>query len=392
MKFQGITIAVPKEIMPGERRVALIPETTTRFVEQGARVLIEKWAGKGSFIEDSDYLNAGAEIIEDPVELYAKAGILLKVKEPLFRENLNTHEAELIPDNRILVCFLHPAHKTNHEAVRILSRKGITSFTLDGIPRISAAQKMDPLTTMSTAAGYKAVIIAANHLMRFIPMMPTAFGVIQPARVLVVGVGVAGLQAIATAKRLGARVKALDIRPEAKEQAQSLGAELVPFDVPLDLAVGKGGYACRLPEEWYRREREALLPHLAECDAAILTALVPGEEAPILIDEVMVKSMRKGSCIVDIAVDQGGNCRLTRCGQEYAYDGITISGIANIPASLAIDSTWMFAQNALHFLDYIIRDGTVYTDTSDQIIGGTLVTIDQRIVHRGTLLSMKTEE
>ena len=392
MNFQGITIAVPKEIMPGERRVAVTPETVKLFIEQGARVLIETGAGAGSYIEDNQYSSAGAVIAETPTELFAKADILLKVKEPRYNDNLNIHEAELITDKGILVCFLHPAHRVNHETVQILARKWVTSFTLDGIPRISSAQRMDPLTTMSTAAGYKAVIIAANQLLRFIPMMPTAFGVIQPAKFLVVGVGVAGLQAIATAKRLGAKVKALDIRPEAREQALSLGAELVPFEVPLEIAVGKGGYACHLPEEWYSKEREALKPHLQDCDAVILSALVPGEEAPMLVDEAMVKTMKKGSCIVDIAVDQGGNCELTHCGQEYTYKGITICGIANIPASLAIDSTWMFAQNALHFLNHIVREGKISTDSSDPIISGTLVTVDKRIVHRGTRLSMKLEE
>ncbi len=391
MQFREITIAVPKEIMPGERRVAVTAETVKLFTEQGAKVLIETGAGAGSYIEDSQYRNAGAIMTEQVAELYAKADIILKVKEPRFNERLNLNEAELIPDRGILVCFLHPANRANHETVQILARKGVTSFTLDGIPRISSAQRMDPLTTMSTVAGYKAVIIAANQLLRFIPMMPTAFGVIQPAKFVVVGVGVAGLQAIATAKRLGAKVKALDIRPEAREQVLSLGAELIPFEIPLELAVEKGGYACRLPEEWYIKEREALRPHLQDCDAMILSALVPGEEAPMLVDESMVKMMKKGSCIVDIAVDQGGNCELTQCGQEYTYEGITISGIANIPASLAIDSTWMFAQNVLHFLNHVVSEGKVITDTSDPIVGGTLVTVDNRIVHRGTLLSMKVE-
>ncbi len=391
MQFQGVTIAIPREIMPGERRVAATPETVNLLIKQGAKVVIEAGAGIGSFIEDSDYSRAGAIIMDDRAELFKQGDILLKVKEPLYCKDLDMHEAELIPDGRTLICFLHPANRANHETVRILSRKKITSFTLDGIPRISAAQRMDALTTMSTIAGYKAVIIAANRLLRFIPMMPTSLGVIQPAKIIVIGVGVAGLQAIATAKRLGAKVKALDIRPEAREQALSLGAELIPFDIPAELAVGKGGYARRLPEEWYRKEREALQPHLQDCDAAILTALVPGEEAPLLINEEMVKTMKKGSCIVDIAIDQGGNCALTRSGEEYTYEGVTISGIANIPASLAIDATWMFAQNVLHFLSHVVREGKIITDTSDPIIGGTLVTKDNQIVHRGTLLAMNLD-
>lgn len=388
MGFNGITIAIPREIMPGERRVGAVPDTVAKYVEGGARVLIESGAGEGAFFHDEDFAAAGAGIVKEARELYRQADILLKVKEPRYSDALQIHEAELIPENAKLVCFLHPAHPNNHETVRLLAERKITSFTLDGIPRISAAQQMDPLTSMSTAAGYKAVISAAYHLLRFIPMMPTALGVIQPARFLVVGVGVAGLQSIATAKRLGARVKALDIRPEANEQAKSLGAELVPFDIPAELAVGEGGYARRLPAEWYAREREVLLDHLKEADAVILTALVPGEQAPILVDEDGIRAMKKGSVVVDISVDQGGNCNITRCGEEYSFAGVTISGLANIPASLAIDSTWMFAQNVRHFLHHLVRDGKVNADPADQVVRSTLVTQDGKIVHHGTLLAM----
>jgi H+-translocating NAD(P) transhydrogenase subunit alpha len=388
MSYQGMTIAIPREIMPGERRVAAAPDTVAKFIEGGARVLIESEAGEGAFFHDEDFIAAGAEIIKDSQELYRQADILLKVKEPRFNNQLNLHEVDMLPENAYLVCFLHPAHPNNHETVNLLAKRNITSFTLDGIPRISAAQQMDPLTSMSTAAGYKAVISAANHLLRFIPMMPTALGVIQPAQFLVVGVGVAGLQSIATAKRLGAKVKALDIRPEANEQAKSLGAELIQFDIPADLAVGEGGYARRLPAEWYAKEREVLLQHLKECDAVILTALVPGEQAPILVDEEGIRTMKKGSVVVDISVDQGGNCKITRCGEEYSFEGITISGLANIPASLAIDSTWMFAQNARHFLNHLVKEGQVNIDPADQIVNSTLVTRGGKVVHHGTLLAM----
>lgn len=391
MSFQGMTIAVPREIMPGERRVAVAPDTVSKFIEGGARVIIESDAGEGSFFHNEDFSAAGAEIIADVKELYQQADILLKVKEPRFNEKLGLHEADMLTEKAFLVCFLHPAHPNNHETVKLLAKRNITSFTLDGIPRISAAQQMDPLTSMSTAAGYKAVISAAYHLPRFIPMMPTALGVIQPAQFLVVGVGVAGLQSIATAKRLGAKVRALDIRPDAKEQAMSLGAELVDFDVPAELAVGEGGYARRLPAEWYAKEREILIPHLQECDAVILTALVPGEQAPILVDEEGIRAMKKGSVVVDISVDQGGNCRITRCGEEYCFEGVTISGLANIPASVAIDSTWMFAQNARHFLNHLVKEGYVNIDPADQIVNSTLVTRDGQVVHHGTLLAMGLE-
>ncbi len=389
MSFTGITIGIPKEIMPGETRVGATPQTVGYFIEAGANVLLETGAGEKSYLDDRQYREVGAQILTSAGDIYCNSNLVLKVKEPLYNEEQGAHEAELLSEQATLVCFLHPANPLNHPTVNTLARRGITSFTLDGIPRISRAQQMDTLTSMSTIAGYRAVILGAYHLPRFIPMMPTAFGVIQPAEVLVVGVGVAGLQAIATAKRLGAKVKALDIRPEANEQAKSLGAEVIPFDLPPELALGEGGYALRLPEEWYVKERAALLPVLENIDMLILTALIPGEEAPLLVDENMVRRMKQGAVIVDIAVDQGGNCSLTHPGEEYYFNGTYIIGVQNIPAGLASDATWMFAQNARHFLQYIIKDGEIDYDPTDEIIAKSLVTRDGQIVHRGTLLAME---
>ena len=391
MQFDKIVIGIPVEIMPGEKRVAAIPGTVSKMVAAGARVLVEAGAGAGAYIEDTSFQEQGAEIITDVCEIYDQANIILKVKEPRYHDRLGKHEAELFPQNAVLISFLHPAHSVNHEGLKILAERGITGFTLDGIPRISRAQRMDSLTSMSTVAGYKAVIFAANNLGRFIPMMPTSFGIINPAQFLIVGTGVAGLQSIATAKRLGAKVKTLDIRPEANEQARSLGAENIEFDIPPELALGEGGYACRLSEEWYAREREILASHVEQSDAVILSALIPGEAAPKLVDEPMASTMKKGSVIVDVAVDQGGNCKLTRCGEEYDHGGVIISGIMNIPATLPIDATNMFAQSTYNFLDYLVEEGSVKTDTSDEIIHSTLVTHGGRIVHRGTLESMGGE-
>lgn len=392
MHFDKVVVGIPCEIMPGEKRVAAVPDTVGKIIATGAEVLIESGAGLKAYIDDSEFAAKGAKIVTSVQELYSKANVILKVKEPRFHEELGKHEAELFSENSILLGFLHPAHSVNHEALKILAKRGITSFTLDGIPRISRAQQMDALTSMSTVAGYKAVIFAANHLGRFIPMMPTSFGIIQPAQFLVIGTGVAGLQSIATAKRLGAKVKTLDIRPEANEQARSLGAENVEFDVPQEFAVGDGGYARRLPEEWYEKERELLLPHVEQSDAIILTALIPGEVAPTIINEEMLAKMKKGSVIVDVAVDQGGNCSLTRCGEEYSYNGITISGIMNVPATLPIDATNMFAQSLYNFFAYIVQDKEIKTDRSDEIIESTLVTHKGSIIHRGTLLAMDAEE
>ncbi len=391
MHLDRVIIGVPREVMPGEKRVAAVPDTVEKMVASGARVLIESGAGAGAYIDDEKYIEKGAEIVSDVRDIYSQANLILKVKEPRHHEELDRHEAELFPENCVLICFLHPAHSVNHEGLKILARRGITSFTLDGIPRISRAQQMDTLTSMSTVAGYKAVIFAANHLGRFIPMMPTSFGIIQPAQFLVIGTGVAGLQSIATAKRLGAKVKTLDIRPEANEQSRSLGAENVDFEVPQELAIGEGGYARRLPEEWYERERELLLPHVEQSDAIILTALIPGEVAPIIINEKMIGNMKKGSVIIDVAVDQGGNCSLTRCGEEYKHEGITISGIMNVPATLPVDATNMFAQSLNNFLGYILQENTIKTDSSDEIIQSTMVTHEGSIVHHGTLKAMEME-
>ncbi len=388
MDCKGMTFGILKEILPGERRVAVTPETARELIEKGARVLVETGAGKGAFFKDPQYSENGAEIISDAGTIYEKSDVFLKVKEPVFNDELGKHEAELLPPNSALVSFLHPANPANHDMVNLLAERGITSYTLDGIPRISRAQKMDVLTAMSTVAGYKAVTLAADRLLRFIPMMPTAFGVINPAQFLVIGTGVAGLQAVGTARRMGAKVKSLDIRSEANDQAKSLGAEVLPFKIPRRHASGKGGYAKRLTEKWYKKEREEIKKHLENVDVLILTALVPGEEAPMLVDREMVEMMKNGSVIVDVAIDQGGNCELTQAGKNHVFNNITINGIKNIPASLSIDSTWMFSASLKQFLDYIMKDGKPSTCTEDEIIRGTLVTHEGAVVHSGTLKAM----
>ncbi len=388
MNLDGVTIGIPKEIMPGERRVAVIPDTVKKFVEAGAKLLLESGAGHRSFYDDEDYRRTGAEIVQDVKKLHEASDIIIKVKEPQYNDELQEHEIDLYPEKSVLVSFLHPANRDNHAMVEQLAERNVTSYTLDGIPRISRAQHMDTLTSMSTAAGYKAVIMAAGNLPSFVPMMPTSFGVLPPAQFLIVGAGVAGLQAIATAKRLGAKAKAVDIREEANEQASSVGAEVIPFEVPPDLAMAEGGYARRLPEDWYRKERELLAPHVQESEVVILTALIQGEEAPVLIDKEMVENMKKGSVIIDIAIDQGGNCALSRVGEEYSHDGVLISAIQNIPASLSVDSTSMFAQNVFNFINYIAAEGKINDDLNDEVIQGTLVTKDYKILHKGTLSAM----
>ncbi|AFV12940.1 NAD(P) transhydrogenase subunit alpha, part 1 [Thermacetogenium phaeum DSM 12270] len=389
MQFKGLAVGVPKEIMHGERRVAAIPETVKKLVDGGARVLVESGAGALAYIEDEEYRRAGAELIRDVEELYAAADIVMKVKEPLFNETKGKHEVEMMHKGQLLVTFIHPAAPPNHQMVKDLAAKGVVSLTLDGIPRISRAQSMDALTSMSTVAGYKGVLMAANRMAKFMPMTGTAVGVIQPATVLVIGTGVAGLQAIATAKRLGAVVYAVDIRPDAVEQAKSLGAKIVETGVPAEVAVGKGGYANHLPEEWLLKEREAIQEAVKKADIIILTALVPGKVAPVLITEEMVKSMKPGSVIIDIAIDQGGNCALTVGGEVKEFYGVSIDGTKNIPGMVPVSSTWMFAHNIYNFVAYLVKDGRVVLDPDDEIIASSLVTRDGKVVHAGALEAMR---
>lgn len=385
MKFRSLTIGIPKEIMLGERRVAAIPETVKKMTDEGAVVLVEAGAGAGAFFNDEQYVAAGATIVADVEELYQRSDVILKVKEPKFNEAKNKHEVEMMKPGQYLITFLHPASPANHEMVKKLAAQGVIALTLDGIPRISRAQSMDALTSMSTVAGYKGLLMAVDALPKFVCMMATAVGMIPPAKVLVVGTGVAGLQAVATAKRLGAVVNALDIRPDACEQAKSLGAKVIDFVVPPEIAIGEGGYAKKLPDEWLNKEREALRPYVADADIVILTALIPGKVAPILVTQEMVDQMRPGSVIVDIAIDQGGNCELTKAGEVINYRGITINGIQNIPGMVPTSSTDMFAKNIYNLVSYLVQDGVITLDRSDEIVAKSLVTIDGQIVHAGTL-------
>lgn len=388
MQFKGLTFGIPKEIMPGEKRVAAIPETVEKLVAGRATVLVEKGAGEGAYFMDDDYRKAGARIVEDVAVIYAESDVVLKAKEPLFNSEKNKHEVEMMPRGQVLVTFLHPAAPDNHEMVRKLAEQGVTSLTLDGIPRISRAQAMDALTSMSTVAGYKSVLMAANRIAKFLPMIGSAVGMIQPANVLVLGTGVAGLQAVATAKRLGAVVSAVDIRPDAAEHAKSLGAKIIDTGVPAEVAIGEGGYARHLPQEWLLKEREAIAEAVARADIIIATALVPGRQAPVLLTEKMVQSMSPGSAIVDVAVDQGGNCELTAGGEIIEKYGVSIDGTKNIPGLVPASSTQMLAKNIYNYISYFIKDGKIELDLEDEIIASSIVTKDGALLHAGTKEAM----
>lgn len=381
-------IGIPKEIMHDEGRVSAIPETVKKMVADGATVLVERGAGKGSFYSDEEYKAAGAELVDDVADVYARADVILKVKEPLFNEAKGVHEVDMMKKGQYLITFIHPASPVNHEMVKNLAAKGVISITLDGIPRISRAQNMDALTSMSTCAGYKGIMLAANDLAKFVPQIFCAVGMIKPANVMVLGTGVGGLQAIATAKRLGAVVYAADIRPDAAEQAKSLGSKVIDLGVPASEAVGEGGYAKRISDEWLEKERAVIAEHIKDMDIVFCSALIPGKLAPILITEDMVKSMKAGSVIVDISIDQGGNCAITTPGERDVKHGVVLEGIKNIPGMLPTSSTWMFANNIYNLLKFLAKGGEMALDMNDVIVQSSLVTIDGEIVHKGAKEAM----
>ena len=381
-------IGIPKEIMHDEARVAATPDSVKKYVADGHKVLVEKGAGIGALHTDEAYAAAGAVLCETAQQVYDEAELILKVKEPLFNEQFNKHEVDMMHKGQYLITFIHPAAPVNHQMVKNMAAAGIISMAIEGVPRISRAQSMDALTSMSTCAGYKGILMAASDLTKFSPMMPTAAGMIKPCNVLVAGVGVAGLQALATAKRLGAKTYAIDIRPAAAEQATSLGAKLVESGVDPALAIGQGGYALELPADVLAAERERIAKVLPDMDIVFLSALVPGRLAPILITEDMVKTMKPGAVIVDIAIDQGGNCAITTPGVRDVKHGVILEGIKNIPGMLAVSSTFMYAANMYNLVKYLTKDGYLKLDESDDIVSGMLTTKDGKVVHAGALAAM----
>lgn len=378
-------IGVPREIMQNEGRVAAIPETVAEMVKMGHEVMVERGAGELSLHPDEDYAQAKAEIVDRAEEVFRRADLILKVKEPQQNERLAKHEVDLLREGGDLIAFLHPASPSNLEMVERLAARRIRSFTLDSIPRTPQAKEMDALASMSTVAGYKGVIMAVDALPKFAGRVEAPVGTIPPAKILVVGVGVAGVEAMATAQKLGMDVTAYDVRREGLERARGAGVKIVDFPVPEEVTVGPDRRARPLPEEWLRKVQNALAPAVAESDVVILTALVPGETAPILVTEKMVRAMRPGSVIVDISVDQGGNCEVTRGGEVYEYHGVTVNGIKNLPGRVRTHSTLLFARNMLRFFAHVAKGGTITADRTDRIVRSTLVTCDGKIVHEGTL-------
>ena len=381
-------LGVPKEILENENRVAALPETVERYVEMGWEVHVETAAGEGALRSDQEYEKVGAIIEKDVEKLFSQSDLILKVKQPCINEKTGKQEAEMIREGAVLIAFLHPAAPSNHDIVRMLRDRNITSLTMDDIPRIPRAKKMDPLMSMSQVTGYKSVLIAANRLPKLIPEMSTSMGETKPAAFLVVGAGVVGREAIITAKRLGGIVKAVDTRVEGREAAGRLGAEVAGVDVPAQVAVGEGGKAGALPSEWLQKVRDALASLVREVDVVICSALVPGERAPVLITKEMVSEMKPGSVIVDVSVDQGGNCEATIPGEEVKLNGVTLCGRMNIPGSLPVHASWLYANNVCEYVQNLYKKGIETLDLEDEIVQHSLVTHQGNIVHKGALKAM----
>ncbi len=374
-----MNIGVPAEVWPRETRVAATPETVKKLTTGGLhRVIVQAGAGLGAAATDEAYRQAGATLAASAAEVYGQAELLLKVRAP------QPAELPLLKAGQVVIGMLNPF---DQEGLARLAGRGVTAFALEAAPRVTRAQSLDVLSSQANIAGYKAVILAANVYQRFMPMLMTAAGTVKAARVLVLGAGVAGLQAIATAKRLGAVIEASDVRPVVKEQVESLGAKFidVPFltDEEREIAQGVGGYARPMPADWMKRQAAAVAERIKQADIAISTALIPGRKAPVLITEEMVRSMKPGSVIVDLAVEQGGNCSLSEAGKTVVKHGVTIIGETNLPALVAADASALYARNLLEFLKLVIdKQGQFALNLDDEIVAATLVCRDGQVTKK----------
>jgi len=368
-----VKVAVPREIAPGERRVALVPDAAAALVKSGLEVLVETGAGEGAFHADAAFEKAGARIVPDAGTLYGQADVVLKVQRPTLGE------VDRLREGAVLVSFLQAL--TSPDLVERLAARRITSFGMEGIPRISRAQKMDALSSQANLAGYKAVLIAAETLAKLFPMMMTAAGTVFAARVLVIGAGVAGLQAIATARRLGAQVWGYDVRAAVKEQVASLGARFLEFDLGIADAEDRGGYAKALSAETSRRQQDMLAEKTTEFDVVVTTALVPGRPAPRLVTKETVAGMRPGSVIVDLAAEAGGNCELTEPDKVVVTGGVTIHGPTNLPATMPVHASQLYARNVTELVREFVKDGSLALNFDDEVIKGACVTHGGEIVN-----------
>ena len=362
-------LAVPTETRPGERRVALVPDVVKKLVAAGWQIAVQSGAGVAAAFSDQAYEAAGATIAPDAAAVHAGAGLIVRVNAP------SAADVALVPQGAVVLSFF--GAKQSEEALRALAGKGATVFSFDLLPRISRAQGMDALSSQATVSGYRAGLTAAETLTKFFPMFMTAAGTVPPAKVLVMGVGVAGLQAIATARRLGAVVKAYDVRAAAKEEAESLGATFLDLGVS---AEGTGGYARELSEEELQRQRTALAAEVGASDVIITTAAVPGRTAPVLLTASMVEGMSEGAVVVDMAADSGGNCELTQAGEVVEHQGVHIVGMANPPSGMPTHASFLFARNVANVLGLMGPEGTLAPDWADEIVTGMCVLRDGKAI------------
>jgi H+-translocating NAD(P) transhydrogenase subunit alpha len=373
------TVGVVAETCPGERRVALVPSVLAILNKTGTEVILEPGAGVAAGFPDSGYEEKGVRVARDRLEVFASAQVILQVRALGANPQCGGSDLPLLRSGQVLIGFGEPL--TAGEAARQLAAHAVTYFAMELMPRISRAQSMDALSSMATVAGYKAVLMAADALPRMMPMLMTAAGTVTPARVLVIGAGVAGLQAIATARRLGAIVSGYDVRPVAKEQVESLGARFVALDLETSASEDKGGYAKAMGEDFYARQRQLLGDVLAEQNIVITTAAVPGKKAPILITKEMVRRMAPGSLVIDVAAERGGNCELTRPGEVVEDSGIRIFGPLNLASTIPYHASQLYARNIATFLKYLLKDGAIAIDRTDEIVRETLVTYGSEVVH-----------
>jgi NAD(P) transhydrogenase subunit alpha len=374
----SLTVGVPKETYAGERRVALIPATIAALAKAGLNVVVEAGAGLEAGFPDDEYLAAGARVASRQ-DVFSEAKVLLQVRAAGANRVAGLADFEMFRPGQWLIGLCDPF--TDPSLMSELAGRGVSCFALELLPRITRAQSMDVLSSMASIAGYKAVLLAADRSPRLFPMMMTAAGTIAPAKVFVMGVGVAGLQAIATARRLGAVVKAYDIRPAVKEEVLSLGAKFVELDLKTDNAAGTGGYANAMDEEFYKKQRELLTQVVSESDVVITTAAVPGKKAPMLVTAEMVRGMPKRALLVDLAAEQGGNCELTRPGETVVENGISIIGCVNLPATAPFHASQMYARNVSTFLLSQVKNGQLALNCADELICNTLVTHKGQVVH-----------
>jgi len=372
-------IAVPKEILPGENRVACVPDVVSKFIKAGFELQVEKDAGLNAGFTNEMYESAGAKVIDNLIELYSSAEVVLKVQRPLDHPEAGKHELDLMKEGTILITFLYPL---NHpDLAKKCAEKKINVISMDMIPRTTLAQKMDALSSQANIAGYKSVIMCADALGKIFPLMMTAAGTISPAKVVIMGAGVAGLQALGTAKRLGAVVEVSDIRAAVKEEVQSLGGKFIEVDTDEDMQ-DEGGYAKEASEEFLKKQKELIFKHVTEADIVITTALVPGRKAPVLVTEEMVENMKPGSVILDMAVEFGGNCEVSVIGKTVKKHDVTIIGEPNLPSLVPTHTSDMYSKNILSLITHISKEGTVELNLEDEIVQGSLITNNGEVIHQ----------